>query len=178
MLEEKLLIWKLKRGDREALRVLYDKYKGRLRAIAGAMLGDYETAEDVLHDVFVKFAENAGQIRIDKSLKNYLTASVVNRVRDEFRRRKPVVLEADSNERCGAESGRPDRRVEDNEKMRLLTEALSQVPYEQREVIVMHLKGGMKFKEIAKMQRASIGTIYGRYRYGLEKLRTILNGSI
>jgi DNA-directed RNA polymerase specialized sigma24 family protein len=48
---------------------------------------------------------------------------------------------------------------------------------EQRETIVLHLKGGMKFKEIARMQRIPLSTVQGRYRYGLEKLRTILKES-
>jgi len=47
---------------------------------------------------------------------------------------------------------------------------------EQRETIIMHLNGGMKFKEIAGMQHIPISTVQGRYRYGLDKLRTILSG--
>jgi DNA-directed RNA polymerase specialized sigma24 family protein len=52
---------------------------------------------------------------------------------------------------------------------------MSQLPYEQREAVVLHLKGGMKFKELAKLQGVSISTIHGRYRYGLYKLRSLLN---
>ena len=47
------------------------------------------------------------------------------------------------------------------------------MPFEQRETIVMHLNGGMKFKEISRMQKIPLSTVQGRYRYGLEKLRTI-----
>jgi len=56
-----------------------------------------------------------------------------------------------------------------------LNNVLAQLPYEQREAISMHLQGGMKFKEIAKSQDVSIGTIQSRYRYGLDKLRSILD---
>jgi len=55
-----------------------------------------------------------------------------------------------------------------------LTDALARLPLEQRETIVLHLNGGMKFKEIARMQKIPLSTVQGRYRYGLEKLRTIL----
>jgi len=55
-----------------------------------------------------------------------------------------------------------------------LTDALAQLPLEQRETIVLHLNGGMKFKDIAKMQRIPLSTVQGRYRYGLDKMRTIL----
>ena len=55
---------------------------------------------------------------------------------------------------------------------------MAQIPYEQREVIILHLRTGMKFQQIAKLQDISINTVKGRYRYGLDKLRTILNGEV
>ena len=59
-----------------------------------------------------------------------------------------------------------------------ISNALVQVPFEQREVVVLHLHGGMKFREIAKLQAVSTKTIQSRYRYGLEKLKTLLNGQV
>ena len=57
-------------------------------------------------------------------------------------------------------------------------QALSRIPYEQREAVVLHLKGGMKFKEIARLQGVSLSTTHGRYRYGLDKLRSQLNSEV
>jgi len=178
MLEDKLLIWKLKHGNRDALRLLYEKYKDNLRTIAGSMLHDTQAGEDVLHDVFVSFAENAGQLDIRTSLKNYLTTCVINRVRDEFRRRQPQTIELDKAGPIIAGSNCPESRVEADEKTRVLTSALAAIPFEQREVIVLHLKGGLKFREIAKVQQTSVSTVNGRYRYGLKKLGTILDGEL
>jgi RNA polymerase sigma-70 factor (ECF subfamily) len=76
-----------------------------------------------------------------------------------------------------ADSDGPMRSAEFGEKAGRLTDALAQLPMEQRETIVLHLNGGMKFKEIARMQRIPLSTVQGRYRYGLEKLRTILKES-
>ena len=176
MLEDKLLRWKLKRGNREALRLLYEKYKDNLRTIAGSMLHDTQAGEDVLHDIFVVFAENARQFNIRTSLKNYLTTCVVNRARDEFRRRQPQTIELDKAGPISSDSNRPESQVIDDERSRLLTAALAEVPYEQREVIVLHLMGGLKFREVARMQQTSVSTVHGRYKYGLKKLRTILDG--
>ncbi|MHC4395476.1 MAG: RNA polymerase sigma factor [Planctomycetota bacterium] len=176
MLEDKLLIWKLKRGKREALRVLYEKYKDSLRTIAGSMLQDSEAAEDVLHDVFVSFAENVKHLQIKISLKNYLITCVVNRIRDEFRRREPETIELDKAGPIGSDSDCPGSRLEADEKSQVLTGALAAIPFEQREVILLHLKGGLKFREIARMQQTTVSTVHGRYRYGLKKLRTILDG--
>lgn len=52
-----------------------------------------------------------------------------------------------------------------------LNEALDQLPVEQREVILLHLLGGMTFREIGIQQGVSINTVQGRYRYGIQRLR-------
>jgi len=48
------------------------------------------------------------------------------------------------------------------------------LPYEQRETITLHLHGGLTFREIAEHQDVSINTAQSRYRYGLDRLRSIL----
>jgi RNA polymerase sigma-70 factor (ECF subfamily) len=62
-----------------------------------------------------------------------------------------------------------------DERSRLLTNALAVIPFDQREVILLRLKAGMKLKEIAKVQKTSVSTVRARYRYGLNKLRAILD---
>ncbi len=174
MLDEKRLIWELKHGNKEALRLIYMEYKDNLLTIATSMLHDRYAAEDVLHDVFVSFAGSIGNIQLRGSLKSYLTASVINRVRDMYRKKKHHLVELEEAGQLASDSDDPVRSVEFGEETRRLTEALAQLPLEQRETIVLHLNGGMKFKEIARMQRIPMSTIQGRYRYGLDKLRTIL----
>ena len=56
MVDEKLLILRFKRGSREALRQIYDRYKVELLRLAVVLLGEVNTAEDIVHDIFVKFA--------------------------------------------------------------------------------------------------------------------------
>jgi RNA polymerase sigma factor (sigma-70 family) len=59
-----------------------------------------------------------------------------------------------------------------------LSAALAELPYEQREAVTLHLKAGLRFKQIAKLQNIPVSTVQGRYRYGLDKLRTILNSEV
>ena len=174
MLEEKRLIRELKQGNKEALRKIYMEYKDSLLTIAASMLHDTYAAEDVLHDVFVSFAGGIGNIKLRGSLKSYLTASVVNRVRDMYRKKKHHLVELEEAGQLAADSEGPVRLVEFGEETERLTDALARLPLEQRETIVLHLNGGMRFKQIARMQRIPLSTVQGRYRYGLEKLRTIL----
>ena len=55
---------------------------------------------------------------------------------------------------------------------------MAELPYEQREAVLLHLHVGMTFRAIAQTQAVSINTVQGRYRYGLDRLRTLLNGKL
>ncbi|MFC1635351.1 RNA polymerase sigma factor [Planctomycetota bacterium] len=174
MPDDERLIAQLKRGDKEALREIYMEYKDNLLTIATSLLHDTGAAEDVLHDVFVSFAGSVKRIRLRGSLRNYLIASVVNRIRDQFRKKRHHTVELNEAGQIPADSVDPERSAEFSEESRRLTYALARLPYEQRETIVLHLNGRMKFKEIAQTQGIPISTVQGRYRYGLDKLRSIL----
>ena len=178
MIEEELLKWKFKCGNKDALRRIYEKYLNNLVTLAMALLNDAGAAEDVVHDVFVSFAKSAEDFKLRGSLKAYLATCVINRARDRIRtnKRRPVRLaESDS---MTSDSNGPDESVICSEEARRLNDAIAQLPQEQREVIILHLKGEKKFKEIAELQGVSANTIQGRYRYGLNKLRSILNGEV
>jgi len=176
MFEERRILKKLHKGDKDALCLVYETYKDSLRTIAGSMLHDMCAAEDVLHDVFVSFAQKARQLHIKGSLRHYLIACVANRVRDEYRRKRVHTVELDHAEALYSHSDGPDASIMADERARALAHALGAIPFEQREVVVLHLKGALTFREIARIQNTTLSTAHGRYRYGLKKLRTLLNG--
>jgi RNA polymerase sigma factor (sigma-70 family) len=176
MLEDKLLIWNFNRGNREALRSIYEKYKDDLVTLAAALLTDVASAEDVVHDVFVGFIESSRKFRLTGSLKSYLATCVANNARNRNKagRRHQNVKSA----MVTSNANRPDAAVMFSEELRQLSLALEQLPYEQREVLLLHSYSGLKFKAIAREQNVSINTVQGRYRYALDKLRSILDGEI
>ncbi len=179
MIEDKLLIFGFKRGSREALRRIYDKYKVELLRLAVVLLGDTGSGEDVVHDVFVSFAQTADRIKLTGSLKNYLVTSVINRARnyrrDSARHCETPLGEIDS--RSSLDRGPLQWAILD-EQLTLLSRALQGLPYEQREVISLRMEMDMAFRRIAALQSASLNTVKGRYRYGIEKLRSVLNGKV
>jgi len=178
MREDKRLIEELKRGDKDALRRLYEKYKDDLLTVATALLHEAGAAEDVLHDVFVSFATGIQGFELRRSLRQYLVTCTVNRVRDRFRRKTYKAIELDRVGPISSNSERPEQSVMLSEESKLLTDALAEIPFEQREVIILRLQGGLKFREIAATQGVSVSTVQGRYYYGLDKLRVVLNGEV
>ncbi len=176
MIEDELLKWRFKRGSKEALQRIYEKYLNYLLTLAMALLHNQSEAEDVVHDVFVSFAESAAEFKLMGNLKSYLTICVVNRARDQIRASGRESILVNKQESAEADFNRPENSIISTEESKRLNHAIAQIPDQQREVIVLRLKGQMRFREIAKLQGVSINTIQGRYRYGLEKLRSLLNG--
>jgi RNA polymerase sigma-70 factor (ECF subfamily) len=179
MIEDKLLILRFKQGRNGALRQIYDKYKVELLKLSVVLTGDVNAAEDMVHDVFVKFAQSAERIGLTGSLKNYLITSVINRVRN-YRR--------DNSRHCEAPLGEADLVTSTergplqwavlSEQLELLSRAMQELPYEQREVISLRMETDLPFRRIALMQRTSVNTVKGRYRYGINRLRSLLNSEV
>ncbi len=177
MLEDRYLVWRLKQGSPRALCRIYDRYETDLLTLARSLLGRTDQAEDILQDVFVRLIESLDTFELTGSLKGYLVTCVANRARDYLRkdrRRTGEPIEA-----AGTIESRqhgPLQEVIADEQRQRLTAALAELPYEQREAVLLHLQAGLKFREIARMQNVTAKTAWSRYRYGLDRLRSMLNG--
>lgn len=179
MIEDKLLIWRFKSGDRAALARIYEKYKTDLLRIATGLLNETSIAEDIVHDVFVSLAQSSDKLKLSGNLKSYLVTCVVNRVRNSKRAaQRQQAVSLDEIESAIPDSDKPERWIIRGEELDKLNNAMAQLPYNQREVVILHVQGGMKFKAIAESQNVSINTVQSRYRYGLDKLRSLLNSEV
>jgi len=132
-----------------------------------------------VQDVFVNFAQSAEEISLSGNLKSYFSACVANRIRnrrrDEQRHRLASIEDAD----CAiSDLKRPEQWAILSEQLKMLSNAMAQIPDEQREVIALYMQGEMTFGQIAKIQNVSVNTIQGRYRYGIDKLRTLLDSEV
>ena len=179
MLEDRLLLWRFKSGSRDAFRVIYEKYAGDLLTLAANLLNDKADAEDVVQDVFISFVQSVEKFRLTGSLKGYLATCVANRSRDYIRRNKRRQTAAISDaEQVVSDKRSPVQLVICSEELHKLSYAMTELPYEQREAIVLRLHGDLRFRHIARLQDVSVKTAQSRYRYGLDKLRSILNGEV
>ncbi len=175
MLEDKLLLLKFKRGSQDALRRIYGKYKDDLLALAIALSNDRAIAEDVLHDVFVSFTQYVEKLQLHTNLKSYLSTCIANRIRNMNHSKSRKTVQLDQAENFSKDCDVPDRMAMSEELYQRIEQAMEQLPYDQREVIILHLQSGIRFRAIAESQNVSINTIQSRYRYGLDKLRQLLN---
>jgi RNA polymerase sigma-70 factor (ECF subfamily) len=179
VLEDRLLVWRLRRGSSDSFCRIYDKYRDDLLRLAVSLLNEAGLAEDVVHDVFTSFIRGAKEFELRGSLRAYLAKCVANRARNAnraYHRRQNIRSHEVSS--TAPESKRPDQRIRCSEELKQLGNALAQLPYSQREAITLHLQGEMKFREIAEFQGAPIKTVQSRYRMGIERLRSLLNSEV
>jgi RNA polymerase sigma-70 factor (ECF subfamily) len=178
MVEDRILVWRFNRGSKDALQRIYEKYKSDLLGLAVSLLRDRSAAEDVVHDVFVSFAKSCGTFRLNGTLKGYLSTCVANCARDRNRLKSGRDARLDAAAGAAVDTDGPVGYAMDREEAGKVQGLLGRLPYEQREIIVLHLHQGMRFWEIARALNVSINTVQSRYRYGLEKLRSLTNGEV
>ncbi len=176
MVQDKYLVWQFNRGHHEALHRIYERHKDHLMALAAALLTNVAMAEDVVHDVFIGFIQAGGKFQLTGSLKGYLSTCVANAARNlnkaEYHRRHASL--DDIVPPTARKNGDPEFNAVFGEESGRLAWALEQLPYEQREVLILRVYSSMKFTAIAAQQNTSIHTAQGRYRYALDKLRELL----
>ena len=173
-MEDRRLIHRCKRGDRDAFCRLYEKYSDLLFTVAIALLRDGSAAEDAVQDVFVQFAEKMADFRLTGSLKAYLSVCVANRAKNVLASRKKDCTLSET-QVIPATSLNPEQQIICNEELRQVAEAMEQLPIEQRQVIALHHYSQMSLRAIARSLELSPNTAKRRYRYGMDKLRQLLN---
>ncbi len=177
-MEDKLLVLRCKRGSTEALGRIYEKYKTDMLVLAMALLNDKSAAEDVMHDVFLSFVMNIEKFSLTGSLKSYLLTCVANRARNLNKAKHRQSVDMDPAGAVSHGSDEPLQAIMCNEQLQHLSNAMAELSYEKREVIMLHFQAGMAFRTIGKSLGVSANTAKSRYRYGLDKLRSIFENEV
>jgi len=179
VLKDKWLILRFRHGSQDAFCRIFERYRADLLRLALSLLKDKSSAEDVVHDVFLHLIRVSRTFTLTGSLKAYLATCVANRARNTNRdRRKMNSLDSEPAGQIMSADRRPDQWAQCSEQLECLRSALMQLPYAQREVVVLRSQGQLTFKRIAVHQDCSIKTAESRYRYGLEKLCGLLDGQV
>jgi RNA polymerase sigma-70 factor, ECF subfamily len=168
------------RRDQRAFEVLYDRHGGIAYSLAYRIVGDAGGAEDVTQEAFLSvWRSEAGYDPARGSVRSWLLGIVRNRAIDVLRRNssgRAPRLDLGAEERL-AEVPAPDRTDTEalrRDEARSIRGALAQLPEDQSQVIGLAYFGGFSQSEIASMLGAPLGTVKGRMRLGLEKVRSLL----
>ena len=168
----------VQKGEPRAFELLYDRHGGAAFSLAYRMVGKQAAAEDVVQEAFLSIWRS--RLRYDKtrgSVRTWVLGIVHNRAIDGLRRstvhdRGRETLDV-VEERHEARE-RTDVEVARREEARSVRGALNTLPDEQRKTIELAYFGGYSQSEIAKLLEEPLGTVKGRMRLGLEKMRNEL----
>jgi RNA polymerase sigma-70 factor (ECF subfamily) len=165
---DKDLLARMAGGDREALGELYEAHADALFGHALALTRRREDAEDLVQEAFVKLADLGVRLLGVRRPGAYLHRMV--RLAFIDRQRHRAVAEESPLDGAGepAASG-----VGDAERV-ALEFALARLPFEQREVMLLHVIEGLTFREVAARVGAPMWTVASRYRLGVNRLRAVL----
>ena len=157
---------------------LVEAYAGRLVRYAFRQLGDYQEAEDVVQQVFVRALVDESHRRKVSAVGPYLYRSVANACTDSLRRRNSSAV---FREEIGAEqllsgSDGPAELAQAAEGLRRAESLLGRLPQEQAEAIRLRVFDGLPLSEIAEVLGCPLNTVCSRLRYGFQKLRNLVGG--
>ena len=174
LLADEVLISLVGDGDTQAFASLYDRYSSPASSLAYRLMNGRQAAEDLVQEAFIKAWHSAGSYRVGRgSVRTWILSIVRNRAIDLFRsyatrRRTQEKVEADAPRSLPNEAFAETWR---NFKRDLARKALEELPYEQRKVLVLSHFSELTHAEIAERLCLPLGTVKGRMRLGLEKLR-------
>jgi RNA polymerase sigma-70 factor, ECF subfamily len=162
-------------GDPRAFEVLYDRHAGSAFSLAYRMVGNRGVAEDISQDAFLSIWRSRLRYRPDRgSVRTWVLGIVHHRAIDALRRnqvhdRRRASAEGLEEREEAAE--RTDVEVARRDEARHVRSAIDTLPDDQSRVIELSYFGGFTHTQIAEMLEQPVGTVKGRMRLGLEKLR-------
>jgi RNA polymerase sigma-70 factor, ECF subfamily len=173
------LMTMVERRDAEAFAVLYDRHGGAAHSLAHRIVGDRAVAEDVTQEAFISVWRSGARFDAARgSVRSWTLGIVRNRAIDALRRVAGSAPKLDLDDDGVLESQTSgeftDAEAIRRETSRKVRGALQKLPREQSEVIGLAYFGGFTHSEIAQMLGMPLGTVKGRMRLGLEKIRVTL----
>lgn len=170
----------LRRRDPDLLDRLIEQYQHRLMRYLTYVVGNRQTAEDLFQDTWLRVLERGSQYDGEHQFSAWLFSVARNLAIDHLRKKKHVSLETEENEVPIAipVSAGPSafEVVAGAEKSEQIFEALTKVPTEYREAIVLRFHEELSLEEIAAVTRAPLGTVKSRIYRGLSALMPRLKG--
>ena len=177
------LMQQIDRGNEAALGELYDRYSRLIFSIAFSVVQNQETAEEVILDIFTRAWEKGGTYDPHRAkVSTWLTRMTRNRAIDRLRREKVRPLQDsvhwdDVTSEPVTEKNPPETALHLSMEQQRVRAAVASLPLTQQEVLALAYFKGYSHSEIAQKLDLPLGTVKGRIRAGMQKLRALLEAA-
>lgn len=174
------LISAICKDEEFAIEILYERYHRYAYSLAHRILHNPVASEDIVQDAFLSIWRKASSYQVQNgSVQSWVQAIVRHRAIDKIRAaahrdNQWTPLQADNEQDPPSEQPDVWEQAWQSEQHRIIREVLDQIPTEQRMVIELAYFGGFTHAEIAEQCQIPLGTVKGRMRLGLQKIKALL----
>ncbi len=163
----------IKKRDKDAFTIVYNKYHKYLYALAIRYLKNGEMAEEIVQHVFVKLWETVNDIKIQINLKNYLFTMTKNLILNTIRDKKDIISLYYENAQIEISDESSDflKMLEERQLISLLHEAIENLPFQKREICKLKINENKSNQEIAEIMELSVNTVKSHYQEAIKMLR-------
>ncbi len=178
---DELLMSRYRDGDAAAFEMLYARHKGGLYRYLLRQLQDRGDAEEIYQEVWMNLINSRERYRVKAKFTTLLYKIAHNRVVDHYRSRRHRNSLVTEHSEAGFEllpddsRSEPERIIEANHQVEKLKVLIGQLPYEQREVFLLHQETGMSLELIAQITDSARETVKSRLRYAFSRLRVAMS---
>ncbi len=177
-MNENELIIKSQNGDINSFEILIENYQKYAFNIAYKMMHNYDDANDVTQEAFIKVFQYIKNFKRDSSFSTWLYRIVINTCKDEFKKRNKIqtisIDEEDSYKEVKDDSKTPDEILESVEMRETIDRAINSLSSNYKEIIILRDIKELSYKEISEQLELPIGTIKSRICRARIELRNTL----
>lgn len=178
--DDKQLLERLKRGDKECFRILFERNAPVFLSFARRLLRDADVAEDVVQNVFMRLWIARERIDVNRNLRNYLLVAVRNEIycylRMAFNARRDsgdTLVGEMEDAASGLESELSARELE-----RIVEQVVEKMPERRREIFSMSRRQHLSNAEIAERLGLSVRTVEKHIELALQEIRNVIHVSV
>jgi RNA polymerase sigma-70 factor, ECF subfamily len=184
--DEVLMLTYAKTGRPDVFETLYRRYRRQVFGYFVHGTKNRELAEELFQELFMRVIKHAGTYKSKATFRTWLFTIARNLLRDSYRRSgvRRIMTSLDIPkedthksipEPAAAESQNPFRSAQSSEIRTILSQALADLPHEQREIFLLREMAGLDFTQAAKAASCSVNTAKSRMRYALLRLRDVFS---
>ena len=173
---DQMLMISVRDGNVEKLGMLFERHHGRLFNFFLRLTGNRHFSEDLVQEVFVRLLKYRHTYRENRMFTTWMF-QIARNVRIDYLRKSPhneVSIEYGPHEHVSP-MPTPGEQTEESEKKQIMQTALSQLPEEKREVLLLRGVHGLTLEEIAEVLKCSVNTIKSRVYRAIQDLRVAVN---
>ncbi len=178
MCSDSVLVMEIKSGNKKALGKLVERYKTSAYRLALGLVGNRDDAHDISQEAFLRVYKSAGTFDQSKPFLPWFYAIIANLSRTWLTRRSRTenrMVELDDVSFLLVDESNPEKNMEYRETISRLQSALLELPFEDREIIMLQHFRGLSYNEIAELLDIPRGTVMSRLYYARKKLARLMS---